>query len=45
MRFGNLHVSLGQKGEDLIHSTELQGLQIDPKIQLIKIEPNKEEFS
>jgi len=28
----------GQKGEDLIQSTEFQGLQIAPKIQLIKIE-------
>jgi len=26
----------GQNGEDLIQSTELQGLQIDPTIQLIK---------
>ena len=34
MRFDNLLTSSGQKGEDLIQITELQGLQIDPKIQI-----------
>ena len=33
-RFDNLSTSSKQKGEDLIQSTELQGLQIDLKIQL-----------
>ena len=34
MRFDNLPTSSGQKGEDLIQSTELYGLQIYPKIQI-----------
>ena len=34
--------SLGQKKEDLIQLTELQGLQINLKIYLIKIDPNRE---
>jgi len=33
-RYDKLPTSLGQKEEDLIQTTELQGLQIDPKIQL-----------
>ena len=33
-RFGKLPTSSGQKGEDLIQTTELQGLQIDLKIQI-----------
>jgi len=41
-RFDNLPTSMGQKGEDLIQSTKLQGLQSDSKIQLIKIDPNRE---
>ena len=30
-------MSSGQKEEDLIQTTELQGLQSDPKIQLEKL--------
>ena len=30
--FDNLHMSLGQKREDFIQSTELKGLQIDQKL-------------
>ena len=43
-RFDNLPTSSEQKG-DLIQSTELEELQIDPKIQLIKTDPNREKFS
>ena len=33
-RFDKLPTSSGQKREDLIQPTKLQGLQIDPKIQI-----------
>jgi len=36
-RFDSLPTSLEQKREDLIRTTELQGLQSDPKIQLEKL--------
>jgi len=35
MRFENLTTSLGQKGEDIIQTTELQGLLINLKIQIV----------
>jgi len=44
-RFDKLPTSSGQKedlGEDLIQTTELQGLQSDLKIQLIKIDSKRE---
>jgi len=41
-RFNNLPMSSGQKREDLIQSTKLEGLQIDPKIQPIKTDLNRE---
>ena len=34
-----------KNGEVFVQSIELQELQIDPKIQLIEIDPNKKDFS
>ena len=43
--FDNLPVSLEQKGEDFIQPTELQELQIDPKIQIRETTQFVVEFS
>ena len=45
MSIDNLPTSSRRKGEVFIQSIELQELQIDLKIQLIEIDPNKKEFS
>ena len=42
MRLGNLPMSSGQTGKNLIQSIELQRLQIDLKNQLIKTDSNRE---